>query len=541
MEREKDEVVQRKTQLEQVRKLYHAAKRDYAGTDEKLALVEKDASAAEKILKDAENEEVAEQRKLQTLKEKMFKASQELFDLRQIEASTIAEISGSQSQVKNLRHKIKALDKESVKQAELIYNAEYEIQLMERKLSVVKGERSDAEKKALTAQIEKCKEELKEAKDQQKFLVNQTRKVNNEYTRARRREEEAERDKVKLRERINTVEMESNAVELDLKQYTEEEQEAMVSNDVMRLEIKRLRDQLSERADKVFTLENRKQQLKLSMAERKKEIAVHSDVQAVQLRLAEEEVHKVKMEVNGRKAQINMLAAKYEKVVKSSSVRCEEGGEPKSQAYYMIQAAQKREELQRQGDELDQEIRRREREMRALEATLRHVNVRNTKYRTSFQKANMKSGEAEDMKQLEEQAKLAADALFRRKKELQRLATDFEEDDRRLRQVEGQCTRLEERNGHLAEAKQQMEVELAAQDEALQKHDERLARLSALHRGDGQEETVQEKHFRAEGLRDATKSVLRTLGDLAKAYPELKDVLNATLQDHGLHPELLAG
>jgi chromosome segregation ATPase len=541
MEREKDEVVQRKTQLEQVRKLYHAAKRDYAGTDEKLALVEKDASAAEKILKDAENEEVAEQRKLQTLKEKMFKASQELFDLRQVEASTIAEISGSQSQVKNLRHKIRALDKESVKQAELIYNAEYEIQLMERKLSVVKGERSDAEKKALTAQIEKCKEELKEAKDQQKFLVNQTRKVNNEYTRARRREEEAERDKVKLRERINTVEMESNAVELDLKQYTEEEQEAMVANDVMRLEIKRLRDQLSERADKVFTLENRKQQLKLSMAERKKEIAVHSDVQAVQLRLAEEEVHKVKMEVNGRKAQINMLAAKYEKVVKSSSVRSEEGGEPKSQAYYMIQAAQKREELQRQGDELDQEIRRREREMRALEATLRHVNVRNTKYRVSFQKANMKSGEAEDMKQLEEQAKLAADALFRRKKELQRLATDFEEDDRRLRQVEGQCTRLEERNGHLAEAKQQMEVELAAQDEALEKHDERLARLSALHRGDAEEETVQEKHFRAEGLRDATKSVLRTLGDLAKAYPELKDVLNATLQDHGLHPELLAG
>ena len=541
MEREKDEVVQRKTQLEQVRKLYHAAKRDYAGTDEKLAIVEKDASAAEKILKDAENEEVAEQRKLQTLKEKMFKASQELFDLRQIEASTIAEISGSQSQVKNLRHKIRALDKESVKQAELIYNAEYEIQLMERKLSVVKGERSDAEKKQLNAQIEKCKEELKEAKDQEKFLVNQTRKVNNEYTRSRRREEEAERDKVKLREKINTVEMESNAVELDLKQYTEEEQEAMVSNDVMRLEIKRLRDQLSERADKVFTLENRKQQLKLSMAERKKEIAVHSDVQAVQLRLAEEEVHKVKMEVNGRKAQINMLAAKYEKVVKSSSVRSEEGGEPKSQAYYMIQAAQKREELQRQGDELDQEIRRREREMRALEATLRHVNVRNTKYRTSFQKANMKSGEAEDMKQLEEQAKLAADALFRRKKELQRLATDFEEDDRRLRQVEGQCTRLEERNGHLAEAKQQMEVELAAQDEALEKHDERLSRLSALHRGDAEEETVQEKHFRAEGLRDATKSVLRTLGDLAKAYPELKDVLNATLQDHGLHPELLAG
>ena len=104
MEREKDEVVQRKTQLEQVRKLYHAAKRD--GTDEKLAIVEKDASAAEKILKDAENEEVAEQ-KLQTLKEKMFKASQELVRPAADRGLDHGEME-AQSQVKNLRHKIRA-------------------------------------------------------------------------------------------------------------------------------------------------------------------------------------------------------------------------------------------------------------------------------------------------------------------------------------------------------------------------------------------------------------------------------------------------
>ena len=36
--------------------------------------------------------------------------------------------------------------------------------------------------------------------------------------------------------------------------------------------------------------------------------------------------------------------------------------------------------------------------------------------------------------------------------------------------------------------------------------------------------------------RDATKSVLSALGDLAKAYPELKGVASATLQDHGLAP-----
>ena len=48
----------------------------------------------------------------------------------------------------------------------------------------------------------------------------------------------------------------------------------MVSNDVMRLEMKRLRGILNGAADEVFSLENRRQQLNMSMKERKAEIQV---------------------------------------------------------------------------------------------------------------------------------------------------------------------------------------------------------------------------------------------------------------------------
>lgn len=50
----------------------------------------------------------------------------------------------------------------------------------------------------------------------------------------------------------------------------------MVSNDVMRLEVKRLRDTLNGAADEVFSLENRRQQLAMSMKERKAEIQVRT-------------------------------------------------------------------------------------------------------------------------------------------------------------------------------------------------------------------------------------------------------------------------
>ena len=87
MEREKDEVVQRKAQLEQVRKLYHAA-RDYAGTDEKLYSSRRTRPPRRRSSRMLKMRKLRSKENCKALKEKMFKASQELFDLRQIEAST---------------------------------------------------------------------------------------------------------------------------------------------------------------------------------------------------------------------------------------------------------------------------------------------------------------------------------------------------------------------------------------------------------------------------------------------------------------------
>merc|ERR1711988_1735770 len=146
--------------LEEARKRYQAVKRkldaDLANTDK----VEASAKQAENDLSDREQNLKSQEAMLSALKEQMFKQSQELFALRQEEANLIAEISGAQAASKNLSTKTHQLDQESLRQQELIYNAELQIQQLERKVARASGERSGDEKKVLNEKISALQADL---------------------------------------------------------------------------------------------------------------------------------------------------------------------------------------------------------------------------------------------------------------------------------------------------------------------------------------------------------------------------------------------
>ncbi len=373
---------------------------------------------------------------LAALKEQMFKQSQVLFQLRQEEANLIAEISGAQAASKNLAAKVHKLDQNSLRQQELIYNAEFQIQQLERKVSRAQGERSDEEKRALNAKIGELQGVLSNVKAQNAMLHTQCKKIGDELRKSTWTLQSSKKQREQLKADIDELNLVNDAAIQTVRETAKEKEEVMVQHDVMKLEVKRLRDLMNARADDVFGLQNRKFQLEMSMRERKKEIEVHREVQRAAAKVGEEERHKVAMESQERKQKVETLKAKFESVVGRAALE-DDGGEDgsRSQAYFVIKAAQKREELQREGDELDEKIRKAEREIRALEKTLHKLNTRNQQYRSSFHKADMSSREAQDLRQLTEQTKLANDALFKKRKELQRLRTDLDEDQRRFKQV----------------------------------------------------------------------------------------------------------
>jgi len=525
--------------LEEARKKYQQVKKSLAEEVKALQSTELSAKDAELRLADEEAKLKKQEFSLQQLKEQMFRQSQQLFSCRQEEANLIAEISGAQSTAKTLQSKIRSLDKESMRQQELIYTAEFQIQQMERKVARGMGERSDEEKKKLNLEIKELEGQLAAVREQKKMLAAQCRKLNNELRGAIRRKELVQAQRQEFETRIADLQVETVSQQQAFDARVKEKEEKMVQHDVMKLEVKRLRDTLNTKADKVFSLENRKQQLQLSMEERKQEIGVHQDVQRAQLKVAEEERHKVALELGSRRQAVEKLRDKYETICKTSKVRGEEdGGQPKSQAYYLIQAAQRREELQRKGDELDDEIRKDEKDIRKLSRALQDLAQRNTKYRVAHQRTEVTQEDHERMQQMQEQAKVASEALFKRKKELQRLRTDLEEDTHRLEQVQQQSARLEERNSHLRSAAEQMSAELDAQKENVSKVEGKIEKLARAHRekagGAVENPTIQEMDFQAEGTLDTVKNVLYTLGQLGNEYPEIKEALSNLLRSKGL-------
>ena len=72
--------------------------------------------------------------------------------------------------------------------------------------------------------------------------------------------------------------------------------------------------------------------------------------------------HTCSAELHERISKVDKLRKRYE--ILSISMAPPEDGEEHSQAYYVIKAAQEREEFQREGDELDSKIKKAEREIR---------------------------------------------------------------------------------------------------------------------------------------------------------------------------------
>jgi len=533
-----DELLRKKQRLNNAEKKFSTQKVKMSSADELVKELLGQSKTAEDVLKEAEKSKADLEREIRIKEDVLFKSTQSLFKLREEEANLYGEIQGNMAACRNLQAHINKLSQEFQRQQELLYNAEYQIQLMERKVARARGERTVEERKELEEQIAKAEAEFAQKNAEHKTLSQALRGLDDDMRGVEKTLVGIEEERKKLGSNIEELTLENDMFALDLNKVVKSKEETLVQHDIMKLEIKNIRDNLMRATYRVYNLENRKHQLEMSMQEREKEIGVHKDVLKAEHKAAEEERHKIAVELSERLNKVKNLKIKYEALVqkKQSSDGIEDINDH-SQAYYVIKAAQEREELQRKGDELNAKIIQSEKELKALDNTLTHLKDRNSNFRDGLLNKGMTNRDIEQKQALEAQMNAASENYFKKKKDFQAKSKDYEEDLRRYNELQNKLAYITQRrnetnmqvNKAAEEVREQEQKKVRAQ-RSLNDKKKMLKDMNKL----PSENSIENLQINLDIEKNLTKTLQSGIFLLCTEYPELKEVFEPMLRDRNI-------
>uniref|UniRef100_A0A8C1YQN5 Coiled-coil domain-containing protein 39 n=1 Tax=Cyprinus carpio TaxID=7962 RepID=A0A8C1YQN5_CYPCA len=518
--------IQDKTAKVKEATLHNAALKEKLGMVTEVVLDgEEQAAQMEQLCREQEQSIKEIDAQLLRQRELMFRKSQELQGLLDKEKNTTAEICATRAAISNLEGRLSKLDQNLLKRQMIISNQDFQIQMLERKTSHLQGKVNTEEKEALEKKASDLAEALEEKKRTATTLTIQLKKLQDDIRCVRKDTEKIGAEKRELASKIQEMELFIDNSEKDQKKLRLKKQESMVEKGLLKMELQRLRDLLYDRADGVLSLEKRRLQLQAAMKEREEEIHAHREMLAKQAKLTEQERQGLSAAVNERLFKIDKMRKRYENLI--VSLAASEGEEEKSQTYFIIKAAQEKEELQRQGDDLDAKIRKTEKEIHALENTLQVVNNCSTTYRKSLTKVTESSPAHQEKLKLEEQRRAAEEKYKYKKRQIRELQEDIDSMSRTL-------------DGLLQEEAVQNETIKRTQAHVLSLNNYILSKEEKLNRAikqcakytreirsakNSEEKTFEERDIELRELRDVNKSINKMLLEAMEENPDLSSAL----------------
>ncbi|NXY15328.1 CCD39 protein, partial [Atrichornis clamosus] len=489
-------------------------------TEETLSSEEK-ALRMEEILKEEEKSVEEKENEMSQLKDLLFKKTQELKAQKDKEKVVLAEIEGGQKSLKNLKSRLRKLDADLLKQQELIYDQDFYIQQVQRRLSRLEGEVDSDEKQVLEAKVSELKKTLEEKKNAYDVLQVQYRKLQNDLQVIKKTIDKTGEETSGMIVKIDELNLYNERSLQELRKAKHMKQEMMVEDNLLKLELKRLQNILCDKAEKVLTLEKQKLELKKAIAERTEEIKIHKAMLDSQIRLVDQERHRISAEFQDRLFKIDKLRCRYE--ILTLSMMPPEGEEKKSHAYYVVKAAQEKEALQQEGDDLDAKICKAEKEIIAMENNLCVVKHWNRNYKDSFKPVTETSEEHEEKLKLEKE-KRDADEKYRYK---QRKIKELQENVQRMEQ---HCDIVQKEQAFFHEQRKekqalilQLNKDIEEQKPKLERVIKQCFRLSKEIKSlkkDGTE-TQEERDIHLRELKSFNRTINQVIVDILEANPGL--------------------
>lgn len=476
-------------------------------------------------------------KRLAAVKDALLKQQQAAAEELKRETDAVAEIAGAQGSNRNMKQRLAELDLRSVKQQELLYNIEFQIQAMERKVSRAQGKRTSEETQKLTETINNLTSKLEQERAAHANVVAQVKRLHEELRAARRTYESVTAERDTTATKIGDLELETDTALTQLRDSAKQKEEMVVAHDVRKLDVKKLRDTLNQKADEVLELKRRQAELALNMKQREREIDLHTEVQRAEKKVAEEARHKLTVDLNERQLRVEKLKAKFDAIAGKTR---KEGEEEKTQAYYIIQAAQEKQELQKEGDELNEAIKKSEKEIKMLAKTFAHLAGAQAQFASASKKADESGDETRMLRELEEQLKSVGDSLFKKKAALREAQAETLDNQRSLETLMERDATVK---NELVAREEDVKMLQGAMDDLRKTFDRAVAyynekkRLYRSRNGVDPNDpagTVAEQHISLMTLRRKNKLILSLLASVAKENASLAEQIGDTMEEAGM-------
>jgi coiled-coil domain-containing protein 39 len=520
------ELAQRKQRFEEALKKEEQTRLRLESEYKQTENLESNAKGAEEIFKKYEGIRNKIEKEIRDLKDSLFKETKTLLELRSDEANLLGEIKGALAAGRNLQAAINKRDQEIQKQHVLLYSADYLIQSNERKVDEAKGIQITDKNKELIVRIEENEKKFAKKEEQLEKVTKSVKELGDDLRLIEKNLDKTLNESNFLKNNYEELNLQIKMIDQEITKGAQHKNDILVQHDTMKLEIKKLKDILCSEADKLFAVENRKYQLQMSMEEREKEINVHKETLLAEKRAAEEEKHKVLVELSDRKCKVQNLKVKYENLCYKNRSN-DDDGEERTQAYYVIKAAQEREELQRYGDELDSKIKKAEREIACLSDTLDHLKGRNTRFRDSYL-TNGNTNEVEMKNSIEDQCRAATEQLSKKEKELRTLQRQYEEDMKHLLEVQ---TKQEALSRIINDSES---VKLKTRQQISQQQDKIKRAIQSYEAAEVDLNRVQELDLGYQLAKTKNKCLMSALSQLNVDVPELANLIDNVLTQNGI-------
>eukprot|EP00796_Vickermania_ingenoplastis_P000954 gene954-551_t len=241
--------------------------------------LQKQSDLIAQLLRDAQKMAKNLEKDVEQLSTVQFNANQELQGARNAQNDLLSHISGCQSEDKNMKAKISQLDGESFQQQVVLYNIEFNVQQMIKKLQ---------------SKIDLLQKTLDELEQQHRVLDTQVKRVREDLRRSKVEIEKLEASKKAAEDRVLAINLECGHCNQDSKRLERDKEDSLVQVDTMQLQLNRLKQRLRQRSDELVDLEEQKN---------------------VEAKMAEDERRRLVNELLERQKTLNAIRNRHEVLV----------------------------------------------------------------------------------------------------------------------------------------------------------------------------------------------------------------------------------